>query len=436
MQFNRFGEYIPFQVIECAKDCGLCLKVCPFADGNPDEDSIGDQQFGSIPGILHRPETGYYLKSYVGFAEETRDRGSSGGMASWFLSVLLKMRVVDYIVAVVPNNDPDRLFKYAILSTQESVLDSAGSAYYPEELSEVLKEIQNRPGKCAIIALPCFIKAVRLAIQKNRKLKERIAVTVGLVCGQLKSKHYTDYISVLSGVLPLLQRVNYRMKIPGNPPENYLFSCINLKGDKGRIFSNEGVKEVWINRWFTLNGCNYCDDIFAECADITFMDAWLPGYSSDDKGTNLVLVRTPFIQEIIQTGINSLQLSLKHIPIQEIVRSQYSGIQEKKIHLSYRLYQARKTGQQVPMKRVAPASLAFHPFLRKEIELKEEMRITSRNSWIDHDSHEFANAETFRKMLNPCLLRLKQYQQISVFAIFPMKLSYSILRRLTRYFHE
>lgn len=30
--------------------------------------------------------------------------------------------------------------------------------------------------------------------------------------------------------------------------------------------------------------CNYCDDVFAECADVTCMDAWLPEYSQDHRG--------------------------------------------------------------------------------------------------------------------------------------------------------
>jgi coenzyme F420-reducing hydrogenase beta subunit len=220
MQFNRFGEYNPVRRKECEKDCGLCHKVCPFADENDNEDAIGKSLYGQINGISHRPETGYYLNCYVGYAPQTRDRGASGGMATWLLAMLLKKGIVDYVIAVVPENNPDPLFRFAVLHDTESVLSSSGSAYYPVELSGVLQEIQNNPGRCAVIGLPCFIKAVRLAAQKNRTLREKIPVTLGIVCGQLKSRHFTDYIAGLAGVRKdELKNVHYRGKNPDTTAE-------------------------------------------------------------------------------------------------------------------------------------------------------------------------------------------------------------------------
>ena len=43
--------------------------------------------------------------------------------------------------------------------------------------------------------------------------------------------------------------------------------------------------------YFKLNPCNYCDDVFAELADVVFMDAWLPKYSKDPLGHSLVINR-------------------------------------------------------------------------------------------------------------------------------------------------
>ena len=435
MRFNRFGEYNPVQNNECPKKCGLCLKVCPFADENPNENSIGKRQYGSIPQILHRTETGYYSDIFVGYAHATRERGASGGLATWLLSTLLKEGVVDYVIAVIPNDDPDRLFKYTLMSTQEAVLNSAGSAYYPVELSVVLKEIQNKPGKCAIIGLPCFIKAIRLATQKNRKLEEKIPVTAGLVCGQLKSKNYTGYLAALSGVFAHLKSVNYRGKSIGNTANNFYFSCVNNHGDRGKIFWDEGGAEAWINRWFTPNACNYCDDIFAECADATFMDAWLPEYSIDYRGTSIVLVRSSCLKEIIQNGIDSHQLSLNHLPVQDLIQSQGGVIQEKRNIISYRLYLARKKGNHVPIKRVPPRSFAFYPVFRKKIVIREEMRVVSRNFWIDQNTREISDRVMFRKRLHPYLVRFKKCEQISSFFVLPLSALRFILRKIRSSLH-
>jgi coenzyme F420 hydrogenase subunit beta len=435
MRFNRFGEYHPFQAIACSLECGLCMRVCPFAEGNPNEDLLGITLYGNVPGIGHRPETGYFLDSYVGFASETREHGSSGGMASWFLSILIKKGVVDYVVAVIPNQDPDTLFKCSILSTPESVLDSAGSAYYPVEFSGVLQEIQNRPGKCAVIGLPCFIKAIRLATLRNKKLKEKIGITAGLACGQLKSKNYTEYISVLSGFHGQLKKIQYRGKSPLHPSTNYYYSFSGDRSPEKRIFWNDGISDAWTNRWFTPNACNFCDDVFAECADVTFMDAWLPEYSSDYQGTNLVLVRSQQVNEILRDGITSSLLNLKHIPVQDIIRSQKGVINVKKRDISYRLFLARDRNLHVPAKRVMPKRFLFHPLLRKEIELKEQMRVISRDTWIDWESGKNGGLALFRGPLDPYLSHLKRYERIRILLTFPLNVLRSLPEKIRSYLH-
>ena len=435
MQFNQFGEYNPTREYECGKECGLCLKVCPFADENDNEDTIGKILYGSIPKICHRPETGYYLDCYVGYAPDTRERGASGGMATWFLSTLLKKGIVDYIIAVVPNEDPDQLFKFTILTDPQSVLASAGSAYYPVELSGVLREIQNKPGKCAIIGLPCFIKAIRLATEKNRKLRERITFTLGLVCGQMKSKHYTDYISALTGVTPPLHKVHYRGKSPEKPASVFYFSCINKKGDTGKIFYNKGVSKVWGNRWFTLNACNYCDDIFAECADVTFMDAWLPEYMKDSLGMNIIMIRSAVVKEIFNDAIESNEICIKPLSVQDMIQSQDGIVHQKKLHLAYLLSLDQKNGVSSPIKRVVPKNIVWAPFQRREIELKEQMRIISRSLWVEQKSNGIYAIEKINKATFPHLTQLKTGKILLRIFDLPLNALRFIQRNIRSRFH-
>jgi ferredoxin len=61
MDWNKYGEYNPVKTKECLTECGLCVRVCPFADGNDNEDGIGSKLYGSIRNIHHNPGTGYYL---------------------------------------------------------------------------------------------------------------------------------------------------------------------------------------------------------------------------------------------------------------------------------------------------------------------------------------------------------------------------------------
>ena len=47
------------------------------------------------------------------------------------------------------------------------------------------------------------------------------------------------------------------------------------------------MKNLYCIRWeygyFKYKACDFCDDIFAECADITVGDAWLSRYKKDGK---------------------------------------------------------------------------------------------------------------------------------------------------------
>jgi coenzyme F420 hydrogenase subunit beta len=433
MQFNRFGEYNPTQSKECLKDCGLCCKVCPFADGNDNEDSIGNTLFGKTEGISHRPETGYYLNCYVGYAVDTRERGASGGMATWLLSTLLKKGIVDFVIAVVPDDNPDQLFKYAILQDTESVLSSSGSAYYPVELSGVLQEIENKPGRCAIIGLPCFIKAIRLAMQKNRMLREKIHITAGIVCGQLKNKHFTDYISKLAGVRgDDLRKVHYRGKSPDTPASNYYYTFTRKNGTSERIFWECGISAAWMNRWFTMNACNYCDDIFAECADVTFMDAWLPEFSKESQGTNIVLVRSQLVQDIIDQGIKTDEVRLDPMGNERVIQSKAGVIDIKRRNLAYQLYLGHRQGCKMPKKRVAPTKLDG-PFLREKIFLENQMQRVSREKWNPKDK----DAERFKAVMRPYMVRLMIREQIHAkLIVFPLRTIQGIQKKIRGHRHE
>ena len=415
MEWNRYGEYNPVEVSPCTTECGLCLKVCPFADSGENEDTIGERLYGSVPGIQHRPETGYYLASYVGCSEEHRPASASGGIATWLLETLLAEGIVDHVICVAPTGDPEKLFAFQVFDTPEDVRTGAGSAYYPVEMSGVVKKILETPGRYAVTGLPCFIKAIRLAQQRNKKLRERIVVTVGLVCGQLKNRHFTDYIAAIAGVQGEVTGVRYRWKSPDQPASNYHYTFTTSDDEERRIFWREGISEAWTNRWFTPEACNYCDDVFAECADVACMDAWLPEYSRDSQGTSLVVARSPAVREVLERGQG---IRLDPIPVERVVQSQGGVVAIKRRHLAYRLY---LDGEGVPGKRVAPGRLR-DPFLRQEVVLKDKMQGLSRELWKD--------GERLREAVGPDLQRLAAGRQMSRIIMFPVRTLRYIRRKV------
>jgi len=413
ISWNQHGEYNPIEAVPCTTECGLCLKVCPFADHKENEDTIGKEIYGRILGIRHRPETGYYLASYVGYAEKHRLSSASGGVVTWLLEKLLAEDVVDHVVCVAPTGNPERLFSFTIFDTPEEVRAGAGSAYYPVEMSGIIKQVIEVPGRYAVTGLPCFIKAIRLAQKKNIILRERIMVTVGLVCGQLKSRHFTDYIATFAGVRGNIKGVRYRGKSPDHLASNFYFAFKTENNEERKIFWSEGIAEAWNNRWFTPNACNYCDDVFAECADVTCMDAWLPMYLNDSRGTSFMLARSPLVREMVAQGDG---IRLKSIPVERLVQSQYGVVTVKRQYLAYRLYLDQKSGYKVPVKRMAP-NIPKNPLLRREIVLKEKMRVMSKDFW----NSDMSNAGRLREVMQPSIKQLAAERQIMKIISFPVK---------------
>ncbi|MHC4165389.1 MAG: Coenzyme F420 hydrogenase/dehydrogenase, beta subunit C-terminal domain [Planctomycetota bacterium] len=348
--FNRFGEYNALEIGNgCGGKCNLCLKVCPFYNNKDNEDTLAKTLFGKTPGIRHTPECGYYLDAFLGYSSvrSHRENGASGGLATWTLESAINSKLVDHVVCVSSNNDPEKLYKFAICSNPAAVRASSKSCYYPVEASQVTRHILEVEGSYAIIGLPCVCKAIRLAMRINPKLQRRIRFVLGLVCGQTKSKFFAEYICALGGGDPRhLKDVTFRIKDPDRPASDYgmRFVCDNGQDScqEGVIYWTDGMDKIWCNRYFTPNACNFCDDAFAECADAVFMDAWTEPFKKDYRGHSIVLVRNSTISDLIEAGQSEGEVAVKNFAIDEVIQSQLALIHEKRAAVRWRLAAAKK----------------------------------------------------------------------------------------------
>lgn len=366
MRFNRYGEYIPVEYrIGCLPKCNICLRVCPFGNQDDNEDTLSAKLFELGEGNVHHSiETGYYLDSFAGYSldEEHRFNAASGGLASWYLQSLLDKNLVDRVICVIPNNDPMKLFHFAVLEKPEELKVATRSCYYPVEMSQVIKQVLQTEGRYAIIGLPCFLKGIRLAMEMNQRLRKRIVVLAGLVCGQAKSKFFAEYLTCLGGGDPeSLVSARFRIKSLDKPANNFGFSFECSDGDvkSGTVFWMDGMREAWVRGYFKPNACNYCDDIFAEVADVVFMDAWLERYISDSRGTNLV-IRHPASRAVFEQGRLDNEIYLEQVTIQEVIQSQQAVIDVKRTGLGQRLALAKFLGlKNIPKKRVIASRPSF-----------------------------------------------------------------------------
>lgn len=352
MRWDAKGLLIPTDRGNCAPKCRMCLEVCPFMSQNKNEDTLANDIFDS--NLRRSANVGYYSNCYVGHAEKGyRDRGASGGMASWFMAALLEQGVVDHVVCVRRKADPQCLYEYALLSTPGEVRSASKSAYYPVELSTVIHHILRSEGRYALIGLPCFIKAVRLATTRIPLLKRRLIVMAGLVCGQTKSRMFSSYLVHQMDLDPAqINEVVFRNKLSGNNSNNFEIRAKEFEGRTGSLPWHGVYSNAWTSGMFSPRACSFCDDIFAELADISFMDAWLPKFIADSAGASLVVCRSGLAQLVVSKGIESYALSIESISVERVEESQVPVTEWKRRDLSWRLWLAKEKQNVVPLKRI------------------------------------------------------------------------------------
>ncbi|WP_027998068.1 Coenzyme F420 hydrogenase/dehydrogenase, beta subunit C-terminal domain [Sinorhizobium arboris] len=350
MRLDRYGQLKP---ATSHRPDGFA-ELCPFSPHARSEDQIAEARFGSAR--FYDPRIGRFEIAYVGHVREGTFRadGSSGGMASWTATELLKRNLVDGVAHVVPcSGAGERLFEYQIARTADDLRKGAKSRYYPVELSGVIAEMKRHRGRYAVVGIPCFIKALHLLCRKEPVLEERLAFTIGLFCGHMKSTRFVESFAwQMDAEMNTVESVDYRLKDPGRPA-NWYTAHLRLKDGSTR---NKDwwhlVDGDWGAGFFQNSACNFCDDVVAETADISFGDAWVEPYSSDGRGTNVVVVRSPLLRALVADAIDQGRLELSEVDSAFVIETQAAGFRQRREGLAFRLAWPRSGIR--PRKRVAP----------------------------------------------------------------------------------
>ncbi|WP_051013484.1 Coenzyme F420 hydrogenase/dehydrogenase, beta subunit C-terminal domain [Methylocystis sp. SC2] len=367
LTLDRYGELAPRSAARAGANRNVA-HICPFSPHAADEDDISTRRFAHA--ASSHPLIGRFEAAYVGHAAEDgfRAAGSSGGLVSWVAVELLRRGLVDGVahIAAVQSPPPDgRLFDYRLSRNVEDVRAGAKSRYHPVELSRVIAEIRETPGRYAVVGVPCFIKAIHLLRRRDPLLRARIAFLLGLFCGHMKSARLGESFAWQLGVPPgRMTGIDYRLKNPERPANWYRAHISHLDGAPREEDWWNLVDGDWGAGFFQNSACEFCDDVVAETADISFGDAWLEPYASDGRGVNVVVVRSPLIQSLLERAIKEARVELQEVDADFVVRTQDAGLRHRREGLAYRLALRVKGRRAIqPRKRIAPDRNL--PFRRK-----------------------------------------------------------------------
>jgi hypothetical protein len=200
------------------------------------------------------------------------------------------------------------------------------------------------------------VRAFRLLADEMPDLGEQFSLFVGLVCGHLKSQFFAESLAWQAGVSPAeLETVDFRVKNKARKSSDYDYAATAKDGSEPTL---KATKSAIDGRWgygaFQPEACNFCDDVFAETADVVFADGWLPQYVDDWSGTNLVLVRDPELRAIFDDAHARGEITLDELTPDDAARSQGGNFRHRRVGLRVRLADDAKAGLSIPSKRVEP----------------------------------------------------------------------------------
>jgi coenzyme F420-reducing hydrogenase beta subunit len=342
-------------------------ETCPFSPAAADEDELAAFLFPAA--AARHGATGRFISAHVGHVRESSFRadGSSGGLVTWVLAELFRRGLIDgaaHVAPVAERAPGEPFFRYRLARCADDLRAGAKSRYYPVEMSPILEQIRSTPGVYAVVGVPCFIKAVQLLRRRDPVLGERIAFTLGLFCGHMKSARFVESFAWQMGVsVDDVAAVEFRRKDSSRPASTYTAE-LRLRDGSTRVRDWWNMVDGdWGAGFFQSPACNYCDDVVGETADISFGDAWVEPYASDGRGTNVVVTRSEIVDRLLSAGIADGRLELQRVDGDFVERTQAAGLRQRREGLGYRLTWHRRG--LTPRKRVAPRS--DQPLRRKLI---------------------------------------------------------------------
>lgn len=387
MKWNEYGFLIPNLKGSCDNE-GSCLSVCPF---NPfpveevkTEDELANIFLNEAPN--HHPKIGKYYGLYAGYSNEFRMTSSSGGIATFVLSELLEQKIVDYVFSVKESSSPESHYEYAISKTKDELIAGSKTRYYPVTLATVFSEIDKIDGNIAIVGVGCFIKAIRLAQHSNPELKKKIKFLVGIICGGVKSRFFTEYLANRAGVpTDLYYKPEFRIKDTNSTAGDYSFGCYDKKTKEFKSIKMRTVGDMWGTGLFKNNACDFCDDVTTELADISLGDAWLQPYVQDGSGTNILVTRSEIAKKIINQGIDSHRLTLDKLKKDSFLKSQQGSYNHRHNGLGYRIKKRIVNGYIIPPKRQINNKITYD-FKLVQL-LRSLVRLNSLKLWRNSKNH-------------------------------------------------
>ena len=352
LEVDRQG-YPRIKALSSCTDCDLCVKVCP---GDEFDFKRHHREMFGVEGDL-RATHGHFKQAMLIHATDKslRERGTSGGFVTSLLAHLLETKQVEGAVVITADKDVLWKGKPVIARDVESLLASAKSKYAIAPTNEVFSEILRMPGRYVLVGLPCQIHGFVKAAELDKRLKERVVLTVGLLChAAVEHESYEVIWSTLGEKGRQAKRFVSRIgKHPGAPQvqlANGEYYPVYYGDRKGyRPSSMEVINLLY--RIYSPARCLTCFDGTSEFADISVGDPWMAPPDDDiklEQGWSFTLLRTPRGQKACAELESAGKIHTRKVTASEALTCNRMMTSEKRWRAFRMIETHRRQGKPIP----------------------------------------------------------------------------------------
>lgn len=326
--------------------CGLCESICgservsmqlqsngffePVVKG-----SIGAKEealvAGTCPGlnvvndlVFDKEEQlwGRMKKLYSGYSTDQviRKQGSSGGIISAVAVYVLENKIVDAVLQVGGDSNDYERNMLRVSRNKADVLACASSRYAPALVFDRILQLLDASSETyCFIGKPCDISAMKNMLTAYPQYKERIKLTVSIMCAGMPSFNGTKaIIDEFKAPLPVKDLVYRGNGWPG------FFSFRDQQDQVHQKSYNDSWGKT-LNKHLNFR-CKICPDGIGLQADIAVGDAWETedGYPdfTEREGQSLVIVRTDRAVQLLEQAAADRQMVFAPLATDKIAMMQ------------------------------------------------------------------------------------------------------------------